>query len=242
MKIVAKSDKGMVRKTNQDAYAVSEANDSYAWAVVCDGMGGVAGGNVASRLAVDVISEKIRAALNENMRDSSIRNLLECAINAANVEVYDMACNNEELQGMGTTVVCTVVKNNQAIIAHAGDSRAYLVSNNDLQQITTDHSLVQSLVDQGKITKEEAFNHPNKNLITRALGTDNNIEVDFDEVDVDNGNAILLCSDGLSNFVTDEDIIKNYENEDFETFADRLVDIANGNGGRDNITIAAISI
>lgn len=242
MNIVAKSDKGMVRTTNQDAYAVSEANNSFAWAVVCDGMGGAAGGNVASRLAVDVISEKIRAAFNENMRDSSIRNLLECAISAANVEVYDMANKNEELQGMGTTVVCTVIKNNQAIIAHAGDSRAYLLADDNLQQITIDHSLVQSLVDQGKITKEEAFNHPNKNLITRALGTDENIEVDFDEIEVNEGNVVLLCSDGLSNFVTDEDIIDNYKNEDFETFADRLVDIANENGGRDNITIAAISI
>lgn len=242
MRIVAKSDKGLVRQTNQDAYAISDSNESYAWAVVCDGMGGAAGGNVASRLAVDVISEKISTTYNENMRDSSVRNMLECAISAANVEIYDMACDNDDLMGMGTTVVCAVVRNNLVTIAHAGDSRAYLVTKNELHQITIDHSYVQSLVDQGKITQQEAINHPRKNYITRALGIEEYIEVEFDEVDIDNDCAILLCSDGLSNFVSDKEILDCYNNLDFETFADRLVDLSNDNGGKDNITAVAISM
>ena len=172
MKIVAKTDKGLVRENNQDAYAVGELPGEVAWAVVCDGMGGAAGGNIASALAVKVISEKITSAYNERMRDASIKNLLDSAIAAANIEVYDLAYSRSDLNGMGTTVVAVIVRDNIAYIAHAGDSRAYLVSKDDVKQITVDHSLVQNLVDRGEITPEEAERHPKKNLITRALGVD----------------------------------------------------------------------
>ena len=148
MKIVAKTDKGIVRSSNQDAYAVGEFPDEVAWAVVCDGMGGHAGGNIASALAVKVISDKINASYRENMRDSSIRNMLDSALTAANMEVYDMAEADPELRGMGTTVVCAIVKNGYAFIAHAGDSRAYIYDG-ELKQITTDHSFVQTLVERG---------------------------------------------------------------------------------------------
>ena len=179
MKIVAKTDKGLVRDNNQDSYAVGELPGEVAWAVVCDGMGGAAGGNIASALAVKVISDKINTSYNQNMRDSSIKNLLDSAITAANIEVYDMADAHSELKGMGTTVVCAIVRDNTAFIAHAGDSRAYIAKNNELTQITTDHSLVQDLVNLGKITQEEAENHPKKNLITRAVGVDKQIQIDF---------------------------------------------------------------
>ena len=168
MKIVAKTDKGLVRENNQDAYAVGELPGEVAWAVVCDGMGGAAGGNIASALAVKVISDKITSSYNEKMRDSSIKNLLDSAITAANIEVYDMAYSRPDLKGMGTTVVAVVVRDNVAHIAHAGDSRAYIVNKDGVEQITVDHSLVQNLVDRGEITKEEAEHHPNKNVITRA--------------------------------------------------------------------------
>ena len=137
MKIVAKTDKGIVRASNQDAYAVGEFPDEVAWAIVCDGMGGHAGGNIASALAVKVISDKINASYRENMRDSSIRNMLDSALTAANMEVYDMAEADPELRGMGTTVVCAIVKNGYAFIAHAGDSRAYIYDG-ELRQITTE--------------------------------------------------------------------------------------------------------
>ena len=151
MKIVAKTDKGLVRENNQDAYAVGELPGEVAWAVVCDGMGGAAGGNIASALAVKVISDKITSSYNEKMRDSSIKNLLDSAITAANIEVYDMAYSRPDLKGMGTTVVAVVVRDNVAHIAHAGDSRAYIVNKDGVEQITVDHSLVQNLVDRKKL-------------------------------------------------------------------------------------------
>ncbi|MGN0521280.1 MAG: protein phosphatase 2C domain-containing protein, partial [Eubacterium sp.] len=134
MKIVAKTDKGTVRDSNQDAYAVGEFSDEVVWAVVCDGMGGAAGGNIASARAVKVISDKINASYRDKMRDASIKNMLDSALTAANIEVYDLADARPELQGMGTTVVCAIVRENQAYIAHAGDSRAYILNKNNIKQ------------------------------------------------------------------------------------------------------------
>lgn len=241
MKIVAKTDKGKVRDSNQDAYAVGEFPDEVAWAIVCDGMGGAAGGNIASALAVKVISDKINASYRENMRDSSIRNMLDSALVAANIEVYDMADAKPELRGMGTTVVCAIVRDGYAFIAHAGDSRAYIFNGSVLRQVTTDHSVVQDLINRGKITKEEAENHPNKNLITRAIGVDKNIEIDFDEIEINDDEVLILCTDGLSNYVTDDEMISEVNDGRYYAFADRLVKKANNNGGGDNITVVAIA-
>ena len=242
MKIVAKTDKGLVRENNQDAYAVGELPGEVAWAVVCDGMGGAAGGNIASALAVKVISDKITSSYNEKMRDSSIKNLLDSAITAANIEVYDMAYSRPDLKGMGTTVVAVVVRDNVAHIAHAGDSRAYIVNKDGVEQITVDHSLVQNLVDRGEITKEEAEHHPNKNVITRALGVDKRIDVDFSEVDLQEYETLILCTDGLSNCVNNAEIADDIKDGQYYAFADRLVKRANKNGGNDNITVVAIAI
>lgn len=241
MKIVAKTDKGKVRSSNQDAYAVGEFPDEVAWAVVCDGMGGAAGGNIASALAVKVISDKINASYRENMRPSSIKNMLDSALVAANIEVYDMAYAKPELKGMGTTVVCTIVKDGCAYIAHAGDSRAYVFNGSGLIQVTTDHSVVQDLVSKGQITKEEAEHHPNKNLITRAIGVDKNIKIDFDEIDLKDDEILLICTDGLSNYVSDDEMINEVMDGRYYAFADRLVRKANNNGGGDNITVVAIA-
>ena len=241
MKIVAKTDKGLVRSSNQDAYAVGELPGEVAWAVVCDGMGGEAGGNIASALAVKVISEKITSAYNEKMRDASIKNLLDSAICAANIEVYDMAYSRPDLQGMGTTVVAVIVRDKTAFIAHAGDSRAYIVSGETIQQITTDHSLVQNLVDRGEITAEQAQHHPKKNLITRAVGAEKRIDIDFSEIDLNDNETLILCTDGLSNFVTNKEMIDDIKDGQYYAFADRLVKRANKNGGGDNITVVAIA-
>ncbi len=241
MKIVANTDRGYVRESNQDAYAVGEFSDEVVWAVVCDGMGGAAGGNIASALAVKVISDKINASYRENMRDVSIKNMLDSALTAANIEVYDMADAKPELHGMGTTVVCAIVRDNQAFIAHAGDSRAYVLSGGNIRQITTDHSMVQDLLSRGKITDEQAANHPNKNIITRAVGVDKSIEIDFDQLDLDDESTLLLCTDGLSNYVTNDEIIELVSDGKHYAFADRLVQKANANGGGDNITVVVIS-
>ena len=241
MKIVAKTDKGLVRSSNQDAYAVGELPGEVAWAVVCDGMGGEAGGNIASALAVKVISEKITSAYNEKMRDASIKNLLDSAICAANIEVYDMAYSRPDLQGMGTTVVAVIVRDKTAFIAHAGDSRAYIVSGETIQQITTDHSLVQNMVDRGEITAEQAQHHPKKNLITRAVGVEKRIDIDFSEIDLNDNETLILCTDGLSNFVTNKEMIDDIKDGQYYAFADRLVKRANKKGGGDNITVVAIA-
>lgn len=241
MKIVAKTDKGFVRENNQDAYAVGEFSDEVVWAVVCDGMGGAAGGNIASALAVKVISEKINASYRENMRDASIKNMLDSALTAANIEVYDFAEAQPDLKGMGTTVVCAIVRDRQAYIAHAGDSRAYVINNGNVHQITTDHSLVQDLVNRGKLTLEEAEHHPNKNLITRAVGVDKEIEIDFCQVDLEENDTLLLCTDGLSNYVSNDEIVSLMSDGKHYAFADRLVKKANNNGGGDNITVVIIS-
>ena len=205
-------------------------------------MGGAAGGNIASALAVKVISDKITSSYNEKMRDSSIKNLLDSAITAAYIEVYDMAYSRPDLKGMGTTVVAVVVRDNVAHIAHAGDSRAYIVNKDGVEQITVDHSLVQNLVDRGEITKEEAEHHPNKNVITRALGVDKRIDVDFSEVDLQENETLILCTDGLSNCVNNAEIADDIKDGQYYAFADRLVKRANKNGGNDNITVVAIAI
>lgn len=241
MRIVAKTDKGNVRDSNQDAYAVGEFSDEVVWSVVCDGMGGAAGGNIASSLAVKVISDKINACYKEKMRDASIKNMLDSALTAANIEVYDFAEAQQDLRGMGTTVVCAIVRDNQAYIAHAGDSRAYIINDKSIKQVTTDHSVVQALVSSGKITSEEAQHHPDKNIITSAVGVDKSIKIDFEQIDLNDDDILLLCTDGLSNYVSNNEMIELMSDGKHYAFADRLVQKANANGGGDNITVVIIS-
>ena len=211
------------------------------WSVVCDGMGGAAGGNIASALAVKVISDKINASYRNQMRDSSIKNMLDSALTAANIEVFDFAEAQPDLRGMGTTVVCAIVRDNQAYIVHAGDSRAYVINNGNIRQITTDHSMVQDLLLRGKITPEEAEHHPNKNIITRAVGVNKAIEIDFEQIDLEDDDTLLICTDGLSNYVSNDEMLELMSDGKHYAFADRLVKKANENGGGDNITVVVIS-
>lgn len=241
MKIVAKTDVGMVRESNQDSYTTGELPNGVAWAVICDGMGGAAGGNVASSTAVKVIAEQITSSFRPGMSANSIKNMMVSAINAANISVYDISCSNSELYGMGTTVVCAIVMEHIAYIAHAGDSRAYIVSHGALTQLTRDHSVVQELVEHGKITALEAKRHPNKNIITRAVGVSREILVDFCEQEMKDGDVLLLCTDGLTNFVESDEMCDLTKDDMFYEFAERLVDRANKNGGGDNVTVVAVT-
>lgn len=240
MKIVAKTDVGKVRESNQDAYAAGELPDGVAWAVVCDGMGGAAGGNVASTTAVKIISEQITSAYRASMRGKSIKNMLVSAISAANISVYDLGRSNKALSGMGTTVVCAVVTDDVAYIAHAGDSRAYMLTDGSLVQLTKDHSVVQEMVEIGKITESEAKIHPNKNIITRALGVRSEIQVDFYEQPIGKKDVLLLCTDGLTNYVESEEICEITESCSYYEFAETLVEKANEHGGGDNVTVVTI--
>lgn len=241
MKIVAKTDVGRVRENNQDSYAAGELPGGVAWAVVCDGMGGSAGGNVASSTAVKIISEQITSSYRVGMSSNSIKNMLVSAINAANISVFDIGCSNSELSGMGTTVVCAVVTGGEAYIAHAGDSRAYMLSGDKLIQLTRDHSMVQDMVETGKITALEAKSHPRKNIITRAVGVDREIRVDFCVQEMTGSDVLLLCTDGLTNFVEQDEICTLTKDNMYYEFADRLVERANHNGGGDNITVVAVT-
>ncbi len=241
MKISAKSDKGMTRAENQDSFSTGELPNSAAWAVVCDGMGGAAGGRTASTTAVKIISEKISSGFNPRMSDLSVKNLLISAVESANAVLYDMALKDESLSGMGTTVVAVLINADRLYAASAGDSRVYLISDK-IEQVTTDHSLVQEMVNRGEITKEEASVHPKKNIITRALGIDGDIRVDFFQEEFNKEkDIVLLCSDGLTNFVSEDDILDTIKKCSRYEIASTLVNAANKNGGGDNVTVVALS-
>lgn len=239
MNINGFSDKGVVRSSNQDAFMVGMMDDGSSWAVVCDGMGGANGGNVASRLAVDYFSASLKAGYRSGMSESSVKNLLESAVNAANIRVFDKSRESKELNGMGTTIVATLIIGNVAYFIHAGDSRAYSFSNGELSQITRDHSIVQSMIENGKLTPEEALFHPRKNVITRALGVEESISPEFNVFDLKADDKLLLCTDGLTNYVDSKTIVSVLTGE-FEDMSKELVDIANKNGGGDNVTAVVV--
>lgn len=241
MKIYSKIDKGIVRNSNQDAYFAGEISQEVTFAVVCDGMGGAKAGNVASTAAVKSISEYIANSYRSNMSLDDITKMLRNAIISANIEIYDMAAQNEQLQGMGTTVVAAVVRNGNAVVANVGDSRVYLVDDN-ITQLTTDHSIVQTLIESGKITAEDAKVHPRKNVITRALGAESDVAVDIAEYNLYENNTLLLCTDGLTNFVSEEDIFKTFKENDISVVSEKLVELANEGGGGDNITAVTLTM
>ncbi len=254
MYISGKTDIGLHRANNQDSFAVGELPSGGAWAVVCDGMGGHAGGHIASKLAVDCISERIRTGFYESISVSSIKNMLESAIVFANSEIFEKAEKYRELRGMGTTVVAAVYYADVAVIASVGDSRCYSIDGREIKQITKDHSFVQQLVDSGDITPEMAIKHPMKNIITRALGIEDDVQVDFFDLsynpDTSDGNDkkfLLLCTDGLSNCVSDEEMIaclydKNTSESVTDEQVEKLVALANQNGGSDNITAVIVAV
>lgn len=234
MDIFGMTDKGVVRQMNQDSFAHGKKSEKLFWAAVCDGMGGVRGGDYASRTAAEEIEKKLSEAV---ITDSdSAEKALEQAINAANLAVFEASQTDDALMGMGTTVVAAVVVGDELVLAHAGDSRAYILSDDAIRQATTDHSLVQEMVDCGDITEEEARVHPRRNVITRALGVDDKIQIDFSKRTLNKNEAVLLCSDGLTNFITDEGILELYRDTAPAELPKALIDEANANGGGDNIT------
>ncbi len=237
MKIVGKTDIGLVRETNQDAFKIVALGQSAGFALVCDGMGGVNGGDRASSIAKGEISESIKASFAEGMEEDEIRNVMLRAIDAANQKIYKTAKEHPELTGMGTTVVLVILYDGKAYVAHVGDSRLYRYQNGDLTQLTKDHSRVQDLVDRGMITQAEARVHPEKNMITRAVGIGPDVNVDFLTVAFDRGEKFLLCSDGLSNICTDEEIAQVLKTQEAEQAVETLIQLANMGGGHDNITV-----
>lgn len=240
MNVTANTNKGIIRDMNQDYYCVMPLNQNAVFAVVCDGMGGANAGNIASKTAAEVICQHIKRSWRPSMSSNAVENLMRSALESANSQVYLMAKADNELKGMGTTVVMAYVENGQGYILHVGDSRAYIYENKTLNQLTVDHSMVQTLVDSGQISAEEAKTHPKKNIITRALGVGEDVVPDLNFFTLASNQVLMLCSDGLTNFLSDEGIIEQLENCD-QTVADRLIEKANQNGGGDNITVAVIT-
>lgn len=240
MQIIGNTDVGRTRIANEDAFKYGIFDDGASWAVVCDGMGGVHGGKIASSTAIDMVSQKIKKCYNPAMGMSSIENLLLSSITTANCIVYDRGIGDSELEGMGTTIVAAIVKNGEACIAHVGDSRAYMISNNKINLITKDHSLVQEMLDMGQITQSEFEHHPRKNIITRAMGVDDKIDIEFNTVEFNSDDALILCSDGLSGLIEKDTMLDIYNNTEFDSLADKYIETANDNGGVDNITVVVM--
>ena len=226
MKMYGATDIGLVRTTNQDNFYIDTAGK---WAVVADGMGGHNGGETASTMAV----EEIKKSMSQGV------GLKESVINA-NAVVYRKALEDDKLLGMGTTVVLCEVVGELVNIAHVGDSRAYLYKDHRLKQITKDHSIVQQLIDSGTITEEQAKYHPQRNLITRAVGTERNILVDYNTVEFGSKDCILICSDGLSSYVDESEILQILEDTKAKDAVGKLIEAANEKGGKDNITVVLI--
>lgn len=243
MKIFGKTDIGLVRSTNQDAFSYQVIGEDIGYALVCDGMGGANGGNVASQTAVRVISENLYKGIRPNLTLNSVKNLLEGSVAAANTEVYRQSLESEELKGMGTTMVCAFVLGETVCISNIGDSRAYLFDGETLQRLTVDHSIVQEMLENGEISELEAKNHPRKNLITRAIGISQSIADDYFEYDIKKGQKLLLCTDGLTNHLENFEITAILsETSDEEQTIENLITLAKENGGSDNITVILISL
>ena len=240
MEVFSKSDIGLVRKENQDSSAYTVISSDTAWAVICDGMGGARGGKTASSSAVEYICEYISGKYSDGLDDEALTELLVSSVEGANLHLYKMAMEDEELAGMGTTCDLVFVRKGVAHVVHVGDSRTYSIRGGKILQITEDHSLVQEMVNRGELTAEQAMRHPNKNLITRALGVTHEVHIDYIEAEFSKGDTILICSDGLSNFVSRAEIVRTVQDNRGELLIDTLIEIAKRHGGHDNITATVI--
>lgn len=238
MMVYTHTDIGRRRKENQDCAAYAVLEDAV-FAVVCDGMGGSNAGSEASSRAVSIIKERIIKSYRSDYDSNRIRNLLVAAVKTANAVVYDLGSAVPEWNGMGTTCVAALVRGNILHTVNVGDSRAYLITH-EIKQITRDHSMVMNLYERGDITREELKNHPKRNVITRAVGVAEDVEPDYFENEIPQNAAVILCSDGLSNYCDEGVIFRLTKDLPPEEVPKALVKIALDNGGSDNITAALI--
>lgn len=240
MRAFAKSDVGKLRDTNEDFYYISDINDKVQVFILADGMGGYNGGEIASRLAVTTALSYIQNNF-ENIphEKEEILKLVKSAMEYANMVVYEQANKNEELEGMGTTLEICLIYSNKAYIGHVGDSRIYRIRKEFIRKLTHDHSYVQKLVKDGTITEEEAKIHPKKNMLMKALGCTEFVEPDVTVKGFIKDDIILICSDGLTNMISDAEIYEIIKREG-TLAAEKLVEKANENGGYDNVTAIVI--
>ncbi len=241
MRILAKSDIGKARDMNQDSYYVSDLKkDELKLYILADGMGGYKGGEIASSLAVTNAKNYIKNHFKKTKKDrESILKLLRYAIEYANMTVYDKSKENEDLKDMGTTLDICLIYNNKVFIGHVGDSRVYRIRKNIIRKLTTDHSYVEKLLKEGTISKEEAFNHPKKNMLMKALGCNSLVEPDVICKGFLKDDILLMCSDGLTNMLKESEIYNLLLNNPDHP-EDALINNANELGGYDNITVIII--
>ncbi len=240
MQVFAKTDIGRERKINEDFYYISEPEDKIKLFILADGMGGYNAGEVASRMAVETVKEYIYKHFEKSKESKEkLEALISDSIEYANSTIYKKAQSKKELNGMGTTLDVCLIYNSKIYIGHVGDSRVYRIRKEFMRRITRDHSYVQTLIEDGKISKEEAFHHPKKNMLTKALGCMEKVEPDVYTKTFIKDDIILMTSDGLTNMIKEEEIY-NIIKQDKLNATENLVNKANENGGYDNITVVII--
>ena len=239
MRFISGTDIGLKREENQDTVRCEYFGHNVL-AVVCDGMGGECAGKEASTLAMEEFFQRFSAGYRENIDDEELRRLLVSSISAANSVIFERAKMYRNF-GMGTTCVAAFVTDKAAFIANVGDSRAYLITDSGLQQVTTDHNVATMLYSQGRITEEERDCHPQKNMLIRAVGVEKTVLTDTFILDYQNKISLLLCSDGLSGYCSDDEIYNVITNTAFDDVVQALIDLSLSKGGRDNVSVAVIS-
>ena len=231
MRVIAhgKTDKGLVRKENEDAFCIEEDLGLLA---IADGMGGHASGEVASKMAIEILREFIK---NEG---ESLPDRLSSGVKLANRTIFEAAQSQSQLNGMGTTLTALQLNGNRLSIAHVGDSRVYLIRGGVIEQITDDHTIISEQVARGMMTKEEAARSDMRNILSRALGIGPEVDVDMEELTVSEGDQLVLCSDGLSELISDDEILSEVQSSKRPDLAcNELVNLANQRGGEDNVTV-----
>lgn len=237
------TDPGCVRTQNQDAFQIEMLDKNTLLCVVCDGMGGARSGNVASSLAVDVFTQEVCGTWTSDMDQEQQDQMLHSAVKLTNFTVHDQAQQFEDFTGMGTTLVAVLLRGKQLTVVNVGDSRAYNISAKGVTQLTEDHSVVQMMVKKGELTPEQARFYPGKNLITRAMGTETVVEADLFHYKVEKGDCLLLCTDGLSNIIDEQEMLfEVIHGDDREQCCQRLMDIAKNRGAPDNVTCVIVSV
>ena len=243
MQYWALTDTGVARSQNQDAYQTVPLDKNTLLCVVCDGMGGAKSGNVASTLAADVFTQEVKRSWVPDMDPESLDRMLGSAVKLANFTVYDQASQFEDFNGMGTTLVALLIQGKKATIVNVGDSRAYLIDSDGIKQITTDHSLVQMMIARGELSPEKAKHYPGKNLITRAIGTEPQVVCDVFHRKVERGACFLLCTDGLSNQMDDQEILFEVLHcQEKSQCCQQLLDIVKKRGAPDNVTAILVTV
>lgn len=240
LKAVYRTDVGRIRKNNEDSVGIFLNRDGQRLAIVADGMGGHRAGDVASSMTLSTLQEMWEESSGIQTAEQA-EEWLKTKISKVNRVLLDHSNTHDECDGMGTTIEAVITTNLFATIAHVGDSRCYILNESGFQQLTEDHTLVNELVRTGQISKEDAEHHPRKNVIMRALGTEKNVSVDIKTITFEEGDSLILCSDGLSNKVSEGEMAEILKNDDdLEKKASILISMANERGGEDNISLAIV--